>query len=95
MPDHRLQVDKSVNRRGWVLYRGRCPCSWVGPWQSSKGHALRQFERHVLPERRPAHAEAQAAYRQRIKEVHPDHGGSTEEAQRVIAAYEALRGREP
>ncbi len=31
------------------------------------------------------------AYRQRILEAHPDHGGSSTEFQRVKAAYEAIR----
>lgn len=32
----------------------------------------------------------QRAYRERVKRAHPDHGGSSEEFQRVKAAYEAL-----
>jgi ferredoxin len=32
----------------------------------------------------------QRAYRQRVKESHPDQGGSTQEFQRVKAAYEAI-----
>ncbi|KTG30671.1 ferredoxin Fer [Haloferax profundi] len=31
------------------------------------------------------------AYRQRVKEAHPDHGGSADEFQRVRAAYEEIR----
>ncbi|ELZ90137.1 ferredoxin [Haloferax mucosum ATCC BAA-1512] len=31
------------------------------------------------------------AYRQRVKEAHPDHGGSADEFQSVRAAYEAIR----
>lgn len=34
------------------------------------------------------------AYRDRVKEAHPDHGGSTVEFQRVKAAYEAARNGE-
>jgi len=109
MSDHLLIVDKSVDGRGWVLYRGRCTCDWTGPWQSSKGHAARQHQRHLQvqggpPSREPAPAresagpparssedEVRAEYRRRIKEVHPDHGGSVEDALRVIAEYEASR----
>ena len=97
MADHRLEVDKSVDGYGWVRYRGRCLCSWTGPWQSSKGHALRQWERHVgqFPPAAPSTPEeARAAYRRRIKEVHPDHGGTAEAARAVIAEYEARR-RDP
>lgn len=36
-------------------------------------------------------AEIDRAYRQRIKEAHPDHGGSASEFQRVRAAYERIR----
>lgn len=36
-------------------------------------------------------AEVEAAYRRRIKLAHPDHGGSTDEFQRVRAAYEQAR----
>jgi len=105
MSDHLLAVDKSVDRHGWVRYRGRCSCTWAGPWQSSKGHAVRQHERHVQDhERRVQPEESQpsadpgssgdeirAEYRRRIKEVHPDHGGNLEDALRVIAEYEAFR----
>jgi hypothetical protein len=35
--------------------------------------------------------EARAEYRRRIKEVHPDHAGSVEDALRVIAEYEATK----
>jgi ferredoxin len=35
------------------------------------------------------------AYRERVKEVHPDHGGSTDAFQRVRAAYETLQAGEP
>jgi len=91
MSDHLLKVDKSVDRHGWVLYRGRCTCSWAGPWQSSKGHAMRQFEHHLRAPPGPTDEEVRADYRRRIKKVHPDHGGSTQEAQEVIAAYEAFR----
>ncbi|WP_255196673.1 ferredoxin Fer [Halorarius litoreus] len=34
------------------------------------------------------------AYRDRVKEAHPDHGGSAAEFQRVKAAYEAVRNGE-
>lgn len=34
-------------------------------------------------------ATIERAYRERVKEAHPDHGGSTEEFQRVRSAYEA------
>lgn len=34
--------------------------------------------------------EIQAAYRRRVKEAHPDQGGSVEEFQRVRAAYDAV-----
>ena len=33
----------------------------------------------------------EAAYRARIKDAHPDHGGSVREFQRVRAAYQAIR----
>jgi curved DNA-binding protein CbpA len=36
-------------------------------------------------------AEIDAAYRRRVKEVHPDQGGSVDEFQRVRAAYDAVR----
>jgi curved DNA-binding protein CbpA len=36
-------------------------------------------------------AEIERAYRRRVKEAHPDHGGSQEEFQRVRAAYEAVK----
>jgi len=91
MSDHLLKVDKSVDGHGWVRYRGRCSCCWSGLWQSSKGHAMRQFEHHVRAPSRPTHEEVRSAYRRRIKEVHPDHGGSTEEARELIEEYEALR----
>ena len=35
-------------------------------------------------------AEIVRAYRRRVKEAHPDHGGSVEEFRRVTAAYEQL-----
>lgn len=35
-------------------------------------------------------AEIDRAYRRRVLEAHPDHGGSTDEFQRVRAAYEAI-----
>jgi ferredoxin len=35
--------------------------------------------------------EIQRAYRERVKEAHPDHGGSAREFQRVRAAYEELK----
>jgi ferredoxin len=38
-------------------------------------------------------AEVEAAYRRRVKEVHPDQGGSAEAFQRVTAAYEELSSR--
>jgi ferredoxin len=38
-------------------------------------------------------AEVEAAYRQRVKEVHPDQGGSAEAFQRVTGAYEELSAR--
>lgn len=37
-------------------------------------------------------AEVEQAYRRRVKETHPDHGGSTREFQAVRAAYEAIKG---
>ncbi|MFB6156734.1 MAG: ferredoxin Fer [Haloferacaceae archaeon] len=35
------------------------------------------------------------AYKRRVKDAHPDHGGSAEEFQRVRAAYEAIAAGEP
>lgn len=35
-------------------------------------------------------AAIERAYRERVKEAHPDHGGSAEEFQRVRSAYEAI-----
>ena len=52
---------------------------------------MRQFEHHVRGPFPPSDEEVRSAYRRRIKEVHPDHGGSTEEARELIAEYESLR----
>ncbi|WP_115862750.1 J domain-containing protein [Halorussus litoreus] len=38
-------------------------------------------------------AEVKRAYRERVKEVHPDHGGDREEFQRVREAYTAAKSR--
>lgn len=37
-----------------------------------------------------ADAEIERAYRERVKEAHPDHGGTAEEFQRVRSAYEVV-----
>jgi curved DNA-binding protein CbpA len=39
--------------------------------------------------------DVQQAYRRRVMETHPDHGGSTDEFQAVIDAYEALQTDDP
>ncbi|PSP57451.1 ferredoxin [Halobacteriales archaeon QS_1_67_19] len=40
-------------------------------------------------------AEIERAYRERVKEAHPDHGGSIEEFRTVRTAYETLTGDDP
>jgi curved DNA-binding protein CbpA len=42
----------------------------------------------VVPDASPA--DIKEAYRERVKETHPDHGGSNEELQRVRDAKEAM-----
>lgn len=42
-------------------------------------------------DRRADDAEIRRAYRNRVKEVHPDRGGDEEDFKRVTAAYERLR----
>ena len=44
---------------------------------------------HIVPGAGPE--AVRSAYRERVKEAHPDHGGSAREFQRVRAAYEELK----
>lgn len=75
-------------------YRGHQQTA-SGEIQSQRTHVSAAEARSVLEISSDADkAAVREAYRQRIKEVHPDQGGEEEEFRRVTAAYERLSKRD-
>lgn len=62
-----------------------------GPQPSSAMSPAEAYRRLDL-ERTADEGEVQRAYREKVKEVHPDRGGEEEEFRKVNEAYETLKG---
>jgi len=64
------------------------------PRTDTSGMSVKRARKVLAVETGADEAELRAAYRERVKEVHPDRGGSEEEFRQVQQAYNRLRERD-